>query len=85
MMKGRISGGTAMPVTLEQFGLDRLSAEERLELIDQLWESMPDPGPVVDIPAWHLPIIEKRLADAKANPGVGKPWRKALAELTARK
>jgi putative addiction module component (TIGR02574 family) len=71
-----------MPVTLEQFGLDRLSAEERLELIDQLWESMPDPGPVTDIPTWHLPIIEKRLADAKANPGVGKPWRDVLDRLS---
>jgi putative addiction module component (TIGR02574 family) len=74
-------GGAIMPVTLEQFGLDRLTTGERLELIDQLWDSMPEPVSVADIPAWHLPIIEKRLAEAKANPGIGKPWREVLAGL----
>jgi len=33
-------GGFSVAVTLEQFGLDRLAPEERLELLELLWDSL---------------------------------------------
>jgi hypothetical protein len=33
------------------------------------------------VPAWHLPILAERRAQAKAQPGVGKPWREVLAQF----
>ena len=70
-----------MAATLEALGIDRLSVRERLDLIDEIWDSLPDEMSADDIPTWHIPILERRLADATANPGVGTPWREALARI----
>ena len=70
-----------MAATLESLGIDRLSVRERLDLIEQIWDSLPEQVDPQDVPAWHLEELARRLADAKANPGVGRPWREVLDEL----
>jgi putative addiction module component (TIGR02574 family) len=70
-----------MPLTLEQFGIDRLSATERLELLGLIWDSLPDSEPVSP-PEWHLPELESRRAAAEANPGLGEPWEAVKARLS---
>lgn len=72
-----------MSVNLEDLGIDRLSVGERLELIEQIWDSLPEQVSPGEVPAWHLPELAKRLAEAKDNPGLGKPWREVLARLQA--
>jgi len=70
-----------MPVSIEALGIDRLSVRERLDLIEQIWDSLPesvDPG---DVPDWHLAELARRRAEADASPGAGKPWREALARF----
>jgi putative addiction module component (TIGR02574 family) len=59
-------------MTLEQFGLDRLAPEERLELLELLWDSLDD-GTFVP-PEWHIRELERRRAAAEANPSAGIPW-----------
>lgn len=49
-----------MAVTLEQFGLDRLPPEERLELLELLWDSMGEG--TFSPPEWHIRELEKRRA-----------------------
>lgn len=66
--------------TLESLGIDRLSVRERLELIEQIWDSLPEQVNVDEIPEWHLAELAKRRAAAEASPG-GKPWREALARF----
>jgi putative addiction module component (TIGR02574 family) len=68
-----------MVAKLETFGIDRLSVSDRLELIELIWESLPDEVAADEVPAWHLAELAKRLAHAEANPGAGRPWREALA------
>jgi putative addiction module component (TIGR02574 family) len=70
-----------MSMTLEQFGIDHLSAEQRLELIDLLWDSLPEGAPFAP-PDWHLRELEKRIAAADADPGAAEPWESVLARLT---
>jgi len=70
-----------MNMTLEQFGIDRLSLEERCELIDLIWDSLPDDAPFTP-PDWHLRELERRISDADANPGGGEPWEQVLARLS---
>jgi putative addiction module component (TIGR02574 family) len=74
-------GGTAMPVSVESLGIDRLSVRERLELIEQIWDSLPEQVNPDEVPEWHLAELAKRRAAADAAPGVGKPWREALARF----
>jgi putative addiction module component (TIGR02574 family) len=70
-----------MPVTIQSLGIDKLSVVERLDLIEQIWASLPDQVQLEEIPPWHLVELSKRLAEAEAAPGAGQPWREALAEL----
>ncbi len=70
-----------MSATVESLGIDRLSVRERLELIEQIWNSLPDTVDPIDVPAWQLAELAKRRADAEANPGVGRPWREVLSQL----
>ena len=75
-----------MPVTLEQFGLERLSAEERLELIDQLWDSLSISNrPEPPLREWQRKLLEERIAAADADPDGGIPWDVFRAELLAKK
>jgi putative addiction module component (TIGR02574 family) len=59
-------------VTLEEYGLDRLPASERLELLGLLWDSLEE-GTWTP-PEWHIRELEKRRAEAEANPSAGIPW-----------
>jgi len=70
-----------MTPTLESLGIDRLSPAERLELIEVIWDSLPDGLTPAEVPEWHLAELARRRADAQANPGQGKPWREILDKL----
>lgn len=72
-----------MGMTLEQFGIDRLSPQERCELIELLWDSLPPDTPFSP-PAWHLRELDRRIAAADANPGAAEPWEVVLARLSSK-
>lgn len=68
---------------LTTLGLDKLSVQERLELIETLWDSLPDNVDFSMVPDWHVAELANRRAEALANPGVGKPYRQVLDQLEA--
>lgn len=70
-----------MPVTIEALGIDRFSVRERLDLIEQIWDSLPESVGPDEMPGWHLAELARRRAEADASPGQGKPWREALARF----
>jgi putative addiction module component (TIGR02574 family) len=70
-----------MVLTLELFGIDRLTPKERCELIELIWDSLPDGAPNAP-PARHLRELERRIAAADANPGAADPWETVLARLS---
>jgi putative addiction module component (TIGR02574 family) len=70
-----------MSVSIESLGIDRLSVRDRLELIEQIWDSLPEHVNPDEVPAWHLAELARRRAEAEALPGAGKPWREALARF----
>jgi putative addiction module component (TIGR02574 family) len=59
-----------MQMSLSQFGIDNLTAPERLELIGMIWDSIPEPQELQP-PEWHLRELEKRIAEADAHPEQG--------------
>lgn len=77
----RRPGEIVVPVTIEALGIDRLSVRERLELIEQIWDSLPETVNPDEVPEWHLAELAKRRAQAGDSPGQGKPWREALARF----
>ena len=50
----------------EQF-IATLSVDERLDLLDRVWDSLRDNGAAIT-PQWHLDEIQRRIAAADANP-----------------
>jgi putative addiction module component (TIGR02574 family) len=58
-----------------------MSVPERLQLIEEIWDSIPESGDALDMPEWHRDELEKRLAAADANPEAGVPWEEAKACL----
>jgi putative addiction module component (TIGR02574 family) len=70
-----------MPVRIEELGIDRLSVRDRLELIEQIWDSLPEQMNPDEVPEWHRAELARRRAEADAFPGLGKPWREALARF----
>jgi len=70
-----------MPVSIEALGIHQLSVGERLELIEQIWNSLPEQVTPQDVPGWHLAELTKRRAQAATQPGQGKLWREVLGPL----
>ena len=67
-----------MAISIEQFGIDQLSVGERLELIEQIWNTLPEQVSPESLPDWHLAEIISRRKTLDTNPVEGKPWRDAL-------
>jgi len=68
---------------LESFG-NRTGCQRwgaSLDLIEQIWDSLPDQVEPQDVPDWHVAELAKRRASAAESPGVGKPWREVLERL----
>jgi putative addiction module component (TIGR02574 family) len=70
-----------MAISIESLGIDRLSVTQRLDLIDQIWNSLPDQISPEEVPEWHLPELMRRRASLEAAPDSGKPWRDVLNPL----
>jgi putative addiction module component (TIGR02574 family) len=70
-----------MPLNIEALGIHQLSVGERLELIEQIWSSLPVEVAPQEVPDWHLNELAKRRAQAESQPGQGKPRREVLDPL----
>jgi len=51
-----------------------LTVEQRLELIGELWDSIPDSSDGLPVPEWHRKELERRLAAADTDPDAAIPW-----------
>ena len=69
-----------MTPTIQDLGIDRLSAEDRLRLIGEIWDSLA-PADQQEIPPEHRAELDKRLAAADADPSAGAPWEEVRARL----
>ncbi|MBD3614975.1 MAG: addiction module protein [Gracilimonas sp.] len=54
--------------------LSRLNKNEKIILVEALWDSIASDPDQVDVPAHHQTIIEKRLQTLKEDKANGKPW-----------
>ena len=70
-----------MSIDIEALGITQLSTLERLELIERIWDSLPEQVNADEVPDWHLTELAKRRAAIHDSPREGKPWREVLAKL----
>ena len=73
-----------MSPMLQQFGLDTLSAEDRLALAQALWDSVYDTLDGEPIAPSVRSELERRAALSDADPSRGVPWEDVRAAARAR-
>jgi putative addiction module component (TIGR02574 family) len=68
-----------MAPTISELGIDRLSMEDRLQLISEIWDSLLLQSTA--IPESHREELDRRLAAADAEPQAGRPWEEVRKRL----
>ena len=69
-----------MSPTMQALGIDRMSPEERLCLLEEIWDSL-SPVDQLEIPESHREELDRRLAAADADPSAGAPWEEVRGRL----
>ena len=64
--------------------LRKLSAAERLELIEELWDSLDEDDEALALTDAQREDLERRLAEADADPTGGSPWEEARERIRHR-
>jgi putative addiction module component (TIGR02574 family) len=72
-----------MAPTLQDLGIDQLSAEQKLRLLGEIWDSLSQEE--TPIPESHREELDRRLAAADADPAAGRPWEEVRARLRSAK
>lgn len=52
----------------------KMTVDERIRLVEDIWDSIAADPAALDIPAEQIDELDRRLDDAAANPGQGRPW-----------
>ncbi len=71
-----------MSATMKTLGIDRMSVEERLSLVEEIWDSIASEAPYA-LPENQQQDLQRRLAKHAANPNAGSPWEEVQARLEA--
>jgi putative addiction module component (TIGR02574 family) len=64
--------------------VEQMSAEERLELIEQLWESLSETSDTVPITKAQREELDRRLDDLESSAPAGIPWEEVLRRIRTR-
>ncbi|MFO0808844.1 MAG: addiction module protein [Gemmataceae bacterium] len=70
--------------TIQDLGLDRLSAEDRLVIAEAIWDSVAREAEAASLPPAQRAELERRLADSIARPEAVTPWETIKARALAR-
>ncbi len=73
-----------MNICLKSLGLDHLNVEERLDLIDELWESIEAERAMLPLSPAQLTELDRRLEAHLANPEDVVDWEDIKASVTER-
>ena len=68
-----------MASELPQLDIERLTADQKLELIGRLWDSIPLDA--LPLPDWHYAELERRLESADTAPDEAVPWERVRTRL----
>ena len=73
-----------MAPTLQSLGIDKLSIEERIRLVQEIWDSIAQEIERSPLTESQRQEVDRRLAAHRANPQATIPWEQVEAEALAR-
>ena len=62
--------------------ISRLSPTEKLQLVEELWDTLAASPDQLAIPAWHAKLLAEDQALYRANPTEGSSWSEVKARIT---
>lgn len=60
--------------TLSPAEIATLPIQHRIQLVEDIWDSIADQADAVTVPDWHKQELDKRLADHRETPNEGSSW-----------
>jgi len=63
-----------LPKAAEELLKTPLTVPQRVELIGELWDGIPDSVDALPVSEWHREELERRLAAADADPDAAISW-----------
>jgi putative addiction module component (TIGR02574 family) len=73
-----------MSPTLRTLGIDRLSLDDRLRLVQEIWDSIAAESERASLTEAQEQEIDRRLSAHGSNPGAAIPWEQVEADALAR-
>ena len=73
-----------MSVSLKSLGIDRLTIDERLQLVGDIWDDIASTIQSRDIPQSHKDELDRREAAFEVDPAPGSSWEDVKVRLSRR-
>lgn len=73
-----------MAVSLKSLGIERLGIEERLTLVEEIWDSIAADSAAVPLTQAQRDELDRRIAEHEANPDDVVPWGEIKTSITER-
>lgn len=73
-----------MPMSKPALNIDALSPDERLRLIEELWESLSEKPAAVPLTDAQREELDRRLDDLERSGPEGIPWEQVLRQIRSR-
>ncbi len=73
-----------MAVSLKSLGIERLGIEERLTLVEEIWDSIAADSAAIPLTQPQRDELDRRIAEHKANPDDVVPWEEIKTSITER-
>lgn len=86
LMAGESSRGNGAVVATKRsiIDIETLTEAERIQLAEDLWDSIAPDSPELALPPWMETLLDERLAELERDPDSGEPWEAVVQEIRAR-
>lgn len=73
-----------MSASIKSLGIDRLTIDERLVLVEEIWDSIATDSTALPLTHAQITELKKRIDEDDTNPGEVTPWEQVKAFTLAR-
>ncbi len=73
-----------MNASIKSLGIDRLDIEDRLKLVEEIWDSIAADSDALHLTEAQRTELDRRFNEYEKNPDLGSPWPEVKARILKR-